>query len=144
MKCKTSPISHPKVAAFFDSVPEVIRERLLNVRRLVMAVGRQVDLLGVDETVKWGEPSYSTISGSPVRLGWKRNDPDRYALYFHCQTKLVSTFRELYPETFAFEGNRAIVFRKNDPIPEQELRSCIEFAFTYHRRKGKPLLGAGE
>jgi len=142
MKRDSRPIINPKVAEFFNAVPEPARQRLLDLRRLVMAVGDRVDPLGVNESLKWGEPSYSTVSGSPVRLGWKRQDPERFALYFHCQTTLVSTFRELYPEAFTFEGNRAIVFQKNDPIPEVELQTCIELALTYHRRKRRPLLGA--
>ena len=48
----------------------------------------------------------------------RQHDPDRpgeaaagrYAVYFHCQTDLVETFRELYPTEFSFGGNRSILF----------------------------------
>lgn len=95
----------------------------------------------VEESLKWGEPSYATLAGSPVRLGWSEKEPEKVGVYFHCQTKLVSTFREVYPEVFTLEGNRGIVFSVGDVIPEKELRHCLELAFTYHRRKKLPLLG---
>jgi hypothetical protein len=63
-------------------------------------------------------------------------------MYFHCKTKLVDTFRELYNDTFNFSGNRAIIFSKNDKIPVDELKYCIYLSLTYHRRKHLPLLGA--
>ena len=139
---ETHPINSPEIAAVFDSFPQTIRERLLEIRSLILRIGNRVDPIAkASEAIKWGEPSYTTISGSPIRLGWKRNAPERFAIYFHCQTKLISTFRILYPETFSFEGNRAIVFEKADPIPEKELSRCIELAFTYHKRKNEPLLG---
>lgn len=77
----------------------------------------------------------------PLRIGWKAAIPDQYALYFHCKTRLVETFRELYGDTLRFEGNRAIVFNMQDPLPLEILKHCILLALTYHRRKNKPLLG---
>lgn len=133
----------PKVLEFFNACPPEIQKRLKQLRELIFSVGNGIDPIGtVEETLKWGEPSYATISGSPIRLGWKSKDPQRFAMYFHCQTKLVSTFRILYPDTFSFEGNRAIVFRVEEPFPEKELTGCIELAHSYHRRKNLPLLGA--
>ena len=132
----------PEVAAAFESFPNAIRQRLMDVRDLILTVGNQVDPIAkISESLKWGEPSYSTISGSPIRLAVKKNDTDKFAIYFHCQTKLIRTFRELFPNTFSFEGNRAIVFHRTDPIPKKELRACIEAALFYHRRKKKPFLG---
>lgn len=96
----------------------------------------------VEETLKWGEPSYVTPSGSTIRLGWKASRPDEYKLLFHCRTRLVETFRELYPDTFEFESNRAILFRETTELPVAPLRHCISLALTYHRRKKLPLLGA--
>ncbi len=88
-----------------------------------------------EESLKWGEPSYATISGSPVRLGWKKADPDRFGVFFHCQSMLVGTFREQYPDVLTFEGKRAITFHKDAPIPRAALVRCIELAHTYHRRQ---------
>ena len=62
-------------------------------------------------------------------------------MYFHCKTKLIDTFRELYRDKFKFEGDRAIVFDEDDDIPIEELKHCIALAMTYHSRKHLPMLG---
>ena len=58
-------------------------------------------------------------------------------MYFHCQTRLVATFREFYPKQLTFEGNRSILFDQSDAIPERELRHCVALALTYHRDKAR-------
>ena len=111
-------------------------------RELVLTTASETD--GVDkleETVKWSEPSYLTRGGSTIRMGWKPSSPEEYALYFHCKTKLVDTFKELYGDKLRFEGNRAILFHKNDTIPVETIKHCIALSLTYHGRKKLPMLG---
>ena len=123
--------------------PASVRQHMLRLRELVFATGAETEGAGtVSEALRWGEPSYSTEVGSPVRMDWKSKTAQQYALYFHCQTRLVDTFRELYPAQLRFEGNRAIVFGVGDLIPTAEVRHCLALALTYHRRKHLPLLGA--
>ncbi len=98
--------------------------------------------LEIEETLKWGEPAYICKTGSTVRLGYQKSTPLRYAIYFHCKTKLVDTFKELYPELFHFEGNRAIVFQLKDKVQRKALKHCISLSFRYHKIKHLPLLGA--
>lgn len=62
-------------------------------------------------------------------------DRDAYAVYFHCQSGLVETFRELYPDTFTYEGRRGIVFEASDRVPVRALRHCLALALTHHLRK---------
>ncbi len=136
-------IDNPAVAAAFDAYPAEIRRQLLRLRRLILDVADAHEAIGsVEETLKWGEPSYLVKGGSTVRLGTPKSRPERYALYFNCNTKLVDTFREIYANTFAYEGNRAIVFTLGDPVDTDALRHCIELALRYHRIKARPLLGA--
>lgn len=130
--------AHPEsadVAAVFAGYPPRVRAKLLRLRRLILEVAARTDGVGeLEETLRWGEPSYLTTqskSGSLVRIGWKPAEPDRYAIYFHCQTSLVATFRALYPTTFEFAGNRALTFAVKDAVPLNELRRCIELALTY-------------
>ena len=59
-----------------------------------------------------------------------------YAVYFHCQTDLVETFRELYPE-LRYGGNRSILLDAGEKLPEAALRHCVALALTYHVRKRK-------
>ena len=96
----------------------------------------------LNETLKWGEPSYLASGGSTVRIDWKASAPERYAMYFNCNTKLVDTFREIYSDSLSFEGNRAIVFERTDAVPAAALKHCIALSLQYHKLKHLPLLGA--
>ncbi|HEX9449216.1 MAG TPA: hypothetical protein VF920_14605 [Dongiaceae bacterium] len=89
------------------------------------------------KTLKWGEPAYLTRSrsGSTIRLGWKRREPSPYALYVNCQTNLVETFRQMFPQGLTFESNRAIVFDAANALPLDQVAICIALALTYHQRK---------
>ena len=125
-----------------DSYPGHIKPLILELRNLVFSVVEDLGLGEIDETLKWGEPSYQVKNGSPVRIDWKSKYPDKYFLFFHCQTKLVDTFRELYSESLEFEGNRAIVLYVNKDLPKQVIRHCLELAMRYKSIKHLPLLGA--
>jgi hypothetical protein len=134
---------NPDVRKLFDDYPGSMRQKMLRLRQLVLDTASETDGKNpVEETLKWGEPSYVTKGGSTLRIDWKPSRPDHYALYFHCRTSLVDTFKELYGETFTFDGNRAIVFHESDDLPVDELRHCIALTLTYHSRKHLPLLGA--
>ncbi len=125
-----------------DSYPEDIKLLILQLRKIVFSVAEDLNLGKIDEALKWGEPSYQVKSGSPVRMDWKPKNPNQYFLFFHCQTKLVDTFRELYPEILELDGNRAIVLGVNKAIPQKVIRHCIELAMTYKNIRHLPLLGA--
>lgn len=136
-------ISNPDVAAKFQAYPDDIRKPLADLRELILALATASPGIGpIEETLKWGEPSYRAAGGSTIRLGWKASRPEHYSLLFNCNTKLVDTFREIYPELFMFQGNRAIVFHRDDAIPVEPLKHCIMLSLTYHAVKHLPLLGA--
>ena len=133
---------NPEVAEVFKNYPKHIHEKMMFLRQLVLDTASQSDGVGpLEETLKWGEPSYVTKSGSTIRMDWKSSTSDQYALYFHCKTKLVDTFKELYGDKLKLEGNRAIVFHQNDEILVDEVKHCIFLSLTYHSRKHLPLLG---
>lgn len=93
----------------------------------------------IEETLKWGEPSYltsKTKSGTTIRLAWKAKHPELCGIYFNCQTSLVNTFRTLFPE-LRYEGNRAILLDAAEEIPESALNQCLEMALVYHKAKRK-------
>jgi len=135
-------IKNSEVANMFNKYPRHIRKKMMLLRQLVLDTALEtkgVDIL--EETLKWGEPSYITKSGSTIRMDWKEKTPNQYAMYFHCKTKLIDTFKEIYGDKFKFEGNRAIVFDENEDIPVSELKHCISLSLTYHRIKNLPMLG---
>ncbi len=123
------------VQAAFDAFPGKPRRKLLQLRRLILATAAKSATAGsLTETLKWGEPSYlteQTKSGSTIRIGWKAASPDTYAMYLNCQTTLVDTYRTLFPE-LAYEGNRAVVFNVDEPLPTDAAKACIELALHYH------------
>ena len=133
-----SPIP-PPVKAAFDAFSEPARDVLLNVRTLIFQTAAANPAVGpLTETLKWGEPAYlteETKSGSTIRMGWKPANPDHAALFFNCKTTLVDTMREIYPDTFTYQGTRAVLFRLDQPLPNDALAHCIEMALTYHRNK---------
>ena len=135
-------VKNPDVADTFRSYPEDMRRKLMFLRQLVIdVVSDTADIGDLKETLKWGEPSYLVKGGSTVRIGLKKSRPEYYAMYFNCNTKLVDTFKEIYPESFNFEGNRAIVFHRDDSVPSQALKHCVALSLQYHNLKHLPLLG---
>ena len=113
---------------------------MLALRRLIFDTAKTTKGVGaLQETLKWGQPSYltpETKSGSTVRIDQVKPVPGQYAVYFHCQTNLVETFRELYPE-LRYGGNRCILLNADDKVPEAALRHCVALALTYHLGKRK-------
>ena len=132
---------NPKVELVFNNYPALVRNKLLYLRKLIFETANDTEAITeIKETLKWGEPSYLVKKGSTIRIDWKEKKPDQYAMYFKCTSLLVPSFKTVYKDDFNYEGNRAIVFRMNDTIPEAKLKKCIAVALTYHRVKHLPLL----
>ena len=127
--------------AVFAAYPPPVKAKLLALRRLILDTAKATKGVGaVEEVLKWGQPSYLTSeskSGSTIRIDQVKTEAGHVAVYFHCQTDLVPTFRELYPD-LRYAGNRAILLDVRDRLPEAELRHCVALALTYHLRKRKP------
>jgi hypothetical protein len=141
MPRRAGVIDNAQVAAVFRSYPRGVAAKLRALRRLILEVAAVTEGVGeVQESLRWGQPSYLTArprSGSTIRIDRVKSRPGRYAMYFHCQTTLVDTFRRHYPSTFRYEGNRAIVFDESDEVPVGALRRCIALALTYHLPRGR-------
>ncbi len=135
--------SDPEVQAVFDNYPDDARAKMSALRDLILETAEEMEEVSqLKETLKWGEPSYITKIGSTLRIDWKEKQPKQYAMYFSCSSRLVSTFKMLYNQTFSFEGNRAIVFQLDDAAPyPAELKNCIIAALRYHKVKQLPTLG---
>jgi hypothetical protein len=132
--------SDSAVASVFRTYPPAVRAKLMALRELAFATAAGTAGVGrLTETLKWGQPSYlteETGSGTTVRID-RLKTGDGYAVYFHCQSGLLGQFRELYPDTFRYEGRRAILFDRTDRLPVGPLRHCLALAFTHHSRKKK-------
>ncbi|MFT4772124.1 MAG: hypothetical protein ACJAXD_000861 [Cryomorphaceae bacterium] len=134
--------SNPEVDSILNNYPEPVKKQMKQLRQPVLEAADEIEgLQNIEETLKWGEPSYLIKDGSTVRMDWKKKTPDQYAIYFKCTSKLVPTFREIYPTEFTYEGNRALVFSLEEELPAEALKHCIKVALTYHKVKHLPLLG---
>jgi hypothetical protein len=129
----------PAVRAVFESYPPVVQGPLLRLRHMILETAAATEGVGpLQETLKWGQPSYLTAqskSGSTIRIDGVRGRDDRYALFCHCGSGLIESFRERYPDLFVFGGKRALVFETGAEPPEAALRHCIALALTHHARK---------
>lgn len=135
-------IKNPEVDEVFAKHSSLIQAKLLHLRELILATAKETEGINqLEETLKWGEPSYLAKKGSTIRLNKRKSNPNQYAIFFKCTSKLVLTFQEIYGDTFKYEKTRAIVFDLEDEIPVTELKHCIQLALTYHQVKHLPLLG---
>lgn len=127
----------PNVAEVFDTYPAAARVKAMEIRGIIFATAKAEATTPLTETLKWGQPSYLTPPniGSTIRLGWSSKSPTQISVYFICTTHLVDRFREIYPDTFEYEGNRVIHFDITANIPEKELAHCFAMALTYHKNK---------
>ena len=132
-------IANPRVAAVFASYPQAIATKLRALRQLIFDVAAETEGVGeLEETLKWGQPSYVTArtgSGSTIRIDQVKSQPGKYAVYFHCQTTLVDTFKEIYGRELSFVGNRCILLDTTAKLPVRSLRHCVSMALTYHLDK---------
>ncbi|MDT7832699.1 DUF1801 domain-containing protein [Flavobacteriaceae bacterium S356] len=134
--------TNPAVTAIFKNYPNEVRPKMNALRKLILETAEEMeDVTTLEETLKWGEPSYLTKKGSTIRIDWKAKTPNQYSMYLQCTSKLIPTFKLIYHNVFEFEGSRAIIFPLEEEIPKAELKKCIATALKYHRIKHLPTLG---
>lgn len=132
-------ITDQDVLETFNRFPDSLRALAYSVRDIIYRQAAQSPEIGeIVETLKWGVPSYLTVapkSGTTVRLAEPRAFPGQLAVSVHCQTTLIDSFRQLYPE-LEYEKNRSIILPSSEsgkPLPMAELEHFIYLALTYHR-----------
>ncbi len=90
---------NPKIEQKFKSYPKEILPKIQFLRDLIIETAKENESVQeIEETLKWGEPSYLVKKGSTIRIDWKPKKPNQYAMYFKCTSKLVRTFKEVYGE----------------------------------------------
>jgi len=135
-------ITKSEFEAKLSSYPADIRDKMKVLRNLVREVAEETaEITQLEETLKWGEPSFLSKHGSTLRMDWKIKTPNQYQLYFKCTSRLVETFRMVYGNQFEYEKNRAIVFKLGDEVPVAEVKNCIKATLLYHKVKDDLRLG---
>ncbi len=128
----------PRVSAAYDGFAPAQRAALLALRQLLLAAADNPAVGALEESLKWGEPAYRPVrprTGTTVRLGVSPKSPGACAIFVNCKTTLLAAYRDLYPETFGFEGERALILDPARPLPAQAIAHCVDLAFTYHARR---------
>ncbi len=126
------------VKNIFNGFSKNISEELLFLRELIFRIAEEHDEIGkIEETLKWDNPSYLTNkpkSGTTIRLSNRQSCEKKYAISVHCQTSLVSEFKEVYPG-LDYDGNRSIILDIGKKLPVEAIKHFIYLALTYHYRK---------
>lgn len=139
LKKLVTDFEDPAVKAVFLGYPQPVQAKLMELRQMIFdTAARTVGVGKLLETLKWGQPSYltpTTGSGSTIRIDQIKDAPGKFAVYVHCQTTLIGTFRSQYSDQMNFEGNRSIVLDSSETLPNEALRHCFAMALTYHLRK---------
>lgn len=134
----TSPEFKDKLLSY----PDFVRGKMQFLRELVLETAIEIpEITNLEETLKWGEPSFLTRTGSTLRMDWKKKAPEQYHMYFKCTSRLVETFKLVFGDLFTYEKNRAIIFQLEQEIPVLELKKCIKATLIYHKVKNDLTLG---
>ena len=138
LKIKTNKEFEAKLRSY----PDFVRDKMYYLRELVKETAAEMpEVIELEETLKWGEPSFLTKNGSTLRMDWKKKTPDQYQMYFKCTSRLVETFKLVFGNQFQYEKSRAIVFQIDQKIPMRELKKCVRAALLYHKVKEDIKLG---
>lgn len=134
--------TNPDFESKILSYPGFVREKMKFLRELVIEVAKKIpEITDLEETLKWGEPSFLNKNGSTSRIDWKKKTPNQYQMYFKCTSRLVETFKMVFGDLFEYEKNRAILFQLDQEIPVNELKKCINATLMYHKVKDDITLG---
>lgn len=107
-------------------------------RTLFHRIAQENNIGVLDETLKWGQPSWRprrARTGSTLRMNWSPASPDQMSFFVDCKTDLAARMATLYPTPFSNDGRRRLDMSLALPLPEQALAHLAEMTFTYHLRR---------
>ena len=126
-----------EIAAAYRRLPPEHQTGLGELRQLILDVATEVGAAPVQEVLRWGQPGFlpaRTQDGTTIRLG-SSADGEHFAIYFHCQSTVLSDFQDLFPNDFRYDGRRGILFAPGEDLQHDKLRLCIGHALRYHLLK---------
>ena len=87
--------SDSRVKGVFDAYPPTVKKQMERLRHLVLEVAEELkEVSTLEETLKWGEPSYLTKHGSTLRMDWKKKSPEQYASILNVPACLCPVSRQ--------------------------------------------------
>jgi hypothetical protein len=130
--------AHSVLADRISNWPAAAQDTLLQCRAIFQEVADQADIGSLDETLKWGQPSWrpgKPRTGSTLRMDWNPKFPDRLSLFVDCKTDLAARMQTLYPNLTENDGRRHLAVSLDAPLPKQAIAHLADMTFTYHRAK---------
>ncbi|WP_299350128.1 DUF1801 domain-containing protein [uncultured Shimia sp.] len=115
-----------------ETWPELAQTRFYTLRQIIHdTAATNPDVAPLTEDLKWGEPSFLTKTGTTLRIDWKPKHAEEIGLFVICRTDLLEQVRNLYPDTFRYEGTRALYLPLGQPIPEEAIAYLSNRTQTY-------------
>ena len=118
------------------ALPDHVRARLEELRAEIYQAAEDTGTAPLEASLKWGQPSFASKVGTPLRLSWSPKMGEVCGAYVHCQTTLVDSYRTLFPDAFAYQDNRAVLVPLSGEFDRMAFRKIASMALTYHRDKG--------
>lgn len=118
--------------------PDAAQARLWACRALFHQIAQDAKVGRLDETLKWGQPSWRPVAprtGSTLRAGWHSDRAQMLSLFVDCKTDLAARMRDFYPHLPLNDGRRHLAVAIEGPLPQQALSHLAEMTFTYHRAR---------
>ncbi|MEQ6248311.1 DUF1801 domain-containing protein [Sulfitobacter sp. HNIBRBA3233] len=118
--------------------PEAAQDRFRHLRAVILNAAAGMDAGEIAESLKWGEPAWRPKrlrQGSTLRAAWQVNSPRTLALFVDCKTTLAATMRDIYPDVFTYENNRALRFDLDAPVPADAVDHLARLTFAYHLKR---------
>ncbi len=116
------------VATVFNSYPDDTRIGALALRDLILSIGRD----DVTEALRWGQPAFLAPKGSTLRVGPHKEA--RFAIFAHCQSRIIRNYAAAFPGWDRLDGNRAVLFDSLKDIEPERLLHLIRHALRYHKK----------
>lgn len=131
------PFASQRVEEAYNLSDTIAREGLLLLRDMIFETAQGRPEIGsIEETLRWGQPAYltpQTKAGTTLRLGVSKFA--RFALFVHCQSRLIPEYLSAYPMWDRVDGTRAVLFDHATEIDPLRHGWLIEQALTYRLRK---------
>ena len=136
MKANTKLVTQPDVIEKYNAFPVDVKEKIFRLRDWLIDVSESLeDVTRIEESLKWGEPSYRSNIGSTIRFYWSEKRPEIIGMYCQCTSLLIPSIKNTFGNAFLYDGNRGVLLDKNGLWDEEKIKQIMIAALRYHKVK---------
>jgi hypothetical protein len=125
-----------KQSEIYGEYPNKVKAYLLEMRKIILDTAKkEKDVGAIEEVLRWGQPTFltrDTKSGTMIRIDRYKKQDDKIAIFFHCQTQIITMIALKYGDKLTYDGNRAIIFDLNKALPKRVIKDCALLALRYY------------